>query len=60
MYQKIIDTMTGQEAQRIKRLADNAFIPFDQANTDYQEYLKWLEDGNKPLPPDDIEAQSQS
>ena len=32
------------------RLADNAFIPFDLANTDYQEYLKWLEEGNTPLP----------
>ncbi len=53
MYQKIIDTMTGQEAQCIKRLADNAFIPFDPANTDYQEYLKWLEAGNKPLPPEE-------
>jgi len=36
----------------VKRLADNAFIPFDPANTDYQQYLKWLEAGNKPLPAD--------
>jgi len=27
-------------------------IPFDPANTDYQAYLKWLEEGNKPLPAD--------
>ena len=37
----------------IKRLADNAFIPFDPANTDYQAYLKWLEEGNVPLQPDE-------
>jgi len=38
----------------IIRLTDNAFIPPDPANTDYQAYLRWLEDGNTPLPPDPI------
>ena len=37
----------------IKRLADNAFIPFDPDNTDYQAYLKFLEEGGQPLPADD-------
>jgi hypothetical protein len=37
----------------VKRVADNAFIPFDPANTDYAEYLKWLEAGNTPLPADE-------
>ena len=32
------------------RLSDNSFIPFDPANTDYQAYLKWLDEGNTPLP----------
>jgi hypothetical protein len=50
MYQKIINTMTGLEAQCIKRTADNAFIPFDPANTDYQAYLAWLAEGNEPEP----------
>ena len=28
-------------------------IPFDPANTDYQAYLKWLDEGNEPLPADE-------
>lgn len=42
----------------IKRIADNAFIPFDPANTDYQEYLKWLAEGNQPLPADEQSTNS--
>ena len=34
-------------------LDTNLTIPFDPANTDYQAYLKWLEDGNEPLPADE-------
>ena len=50
MYKKLIDLLNGKETQSIIRLSDNAFIPFDLANTDYQAYLKWLEEGNQPLP----------
>jgi hypothetical protein len=28
-------------------------IPMLEGNTDYQEYLKWLEEGNTPLPADE-------
>ena len=42
--------ITGAVAICIIRIEDNAVIPFDPANTDYQEYLKWVAEGNTPLP----------
>jgi hypothetical protein len=51
MYQLLKDPF-GVLQQTIKRLSDTAFIPFAPDNTDYQAYLKWLSDGNTPLPPD--------
>lgn len=41
----------------ILRLADNAFIPPDEANTDYREYLQWLSEGNTPEPADPVITQ---
>lgn len=36
----------------IVRLSDNAFIPIDPGNRDYQEYLDWIEQGNTIQPAD--------
>ena len=35
------------------RLEDNAFIPLDPANTDYQAFLLWKAQGNEPTPADE-------
>jgi hypothetical protein len=42
------------EANGVFCISDNAFIPFDPANTDYQAYLAWVDAGNQPLPADEV------
>jgi hypothetical protein len=49
MYKLLINSITKQ-ADKVLRLLDNACIPFDPDNTDYQAYLLWCEQGNEPLP----------
>ena len=48
MYKQINKIDGTLDTTQIQRLSDKAFIPFDPANTDYQEYLQWLDEGNTP------------
>lgn len=50
-YQEVLLPGVGVNPNMIKRLPDNAFIPNDPANTDWQAYQEWLAAGNTPLPP---------
>lgn len=36
----------------ILRIEDGAFIPSDERNIDYQDYLLWIAEGNTPEPAD--------
>ena len=57
MYQvKTTDTPWGSVTS-LSRISDNAAIPFDPANTDYQAYLAWVAAGNTPEPADQGEAE---
>lgn len=54
MNYQVAKNYAGQEVG-VNKLTDDGVIfgiPADPANTDYQEYLKWLEEGNEPLPAD--------
>jgi hypothetical protein len=51
MY-KLVKNEKG-EISCIYRISDNTSIPLIQNNTDYQEYLKWVAEGNTPEPADE-------
>jgi hypothetical protein len=51
-YKLIKPSFDSANVTVVQRLSDNAFIPFDEQNTDYQAYLKFLAEGGQPLPAD--------
>ena len=54
MYKLVNSLVDGTPLNCVERIADKAFIPTtDPDNTDYQAYLKFLEDGGQPLPADE-------
>jgi hypothetical protein len=46
MYKCLSNTSLGP-AQCVQRLSDNAFIPFDPANTDYQRFKTDILEGSE-------------
>lgn len=46
-YKLTNDHVVFGKASCIIRLSDNAFIPINNANTDYQAFLKYKEEGGK-------------
>jgi hypothetical protein len=51
MIYKLLKDFDGNVKFVLRNNSDT--IPFDPANTDYQEYLKWVAEGNTPLPADE-------
>ena len=60
MYKKIANEVRTKkdgstetiEATSIRRTSDNALIPFNEENVDYQAYLAWVAEGNTPAEAD--------
>jgi len=51
---KLLKNDRGEDAAVLRDGKDS--VPFDQANTDYQAYLKWVADGGVPTPADEVTA----
>jgi hypothetical protein len=50
-YQQVANIDKSINNSTIVRLPDNAWIPNNLDNTDWQTYQSWLSQGNTPLPP---------
>lgn len=52
MY-KLLKSDITHEINGVQRLSDMAFLRIDEESSDYQQYLKWVAEGNTPLPADE-------
>jgi len=50
MTYKLVTNIYTNETNVVNKIDGNRIksIPFDEANTDYQEYLEWVAEGNTP------------
>ena len=56
MKYKLFKSFNTGKITSVSRFNDDnsiTSIPINEANTDYQAYLKWLSEGNEPLPADE-------
>jgi len=56
MKYQLIKKLDANQQDFVIRMSDNAFIPFDPSNTDYQAFLRWCEEGNTPEPADEAQT----
>jgi hypothetical protein len=54
MYKLIKDSLTNKVCSVLKD--NNMSIPFDPDNVDFQQYQRWLSEGNTPIPADESNA----
>ena len=52
---KLLKDRDTNEISGVLELANNWWIPKDEGNRHYQEYLEWLAEGNTPEPADEEE-----
>jgi hypothetical protein len=49
MYKQCKNSETGELFDRVKRLSDQAFIPFDSANSDFIEFKRQINEDESQL-----------